>query len=95
MLVINEFSNLDQQINLTAEKAEDIRVQMEQMVKLNEDAASSSSSLADVSSANAAATQEMTANIEELNAMMTGVANMAEQMQDQAQELDKILEYFK
>ncbi len=27
----------------------------------------------------------------ELNAMMTGVANMAEQMQNQAQELNKII----
>ena len=94
MLVINEFSNLDQQINLTAEKAEEIQQQMAQMVKLNEDVASSSASLADVSSANAAATEEMTANIEELNAMMTGVADMAARMQMQAQELNEILGFF-
>lgn len=91
MLVINEFSNFDQQINLTAEKAEEIQQQMAQMVKLNEDVASSSASLADASSANAAATEEMTANIEELNAMMTGVADMAARMQMQAQELNEIL----
>lgn len=94
MLVINEFSNLDQQINLTAEKAEEIQQQMAQMVKLNEDVSSSSASLADVSSANAAATEEMTANIEELNAMMTGVADMVARMQMQAQELNEILGFF-
>lgn len=92
--VINEFDILNEQINMTAEKAENIRIQMEQIVKINGDITDSSTSLTDVSSANAAATEEMTANIEELNAMMTGVANMAEQMQKQSLELNEILSFF-
>ena len=43
----------------------------------------------------AAATQQMNANIEELNAMMHGVAEMASQMQDQSKELTNVLQFFK
>ena len=37
----------------------------------------------------------MNANIEELNAMMHNVTNMAEEMQNQSSELNTALEYFK
>ena len=67
---------------------------MDQMVQLNANIMQNSTGLADVSAANAAATQEMTANIEELNAMMHGVTNMAEQMNSQSDDLNTALKYF-
>ena len=93
--VLSEFSNLDEQIVMTANKAEEIKQLVETMVELNGNITSSSGGLTDVSSANAAATEEMTANIEELNAMMHGVADMASQMNSQSDELNKALRYFK
>ena len=92
--VLEEFKSLDTQINKTAAKAEEIQTQMDQMVQLNSNITQNSTDLADVSAANAAATQEMTANIEELNAMMHGVANMAEQMNSQSDDLNTALKYF-
>ena len=92
--VLEEFKSLDTQIDKTAAKAEEIQTQMDQMVQLNANIMQSSTGLADVSAANAAATQEMTANIEELNAMMHGVANMAEQMNSQSDDLNIALKYF-
>ena len=65
------------------------------MVTLNDSITNTSGGLTDVSSANAAATQQMTANIEELNAMMHGVADMATQMQEQSSELSDVLKFFK
>lgn len=93
--VLEEFKSLDAQIDKTAAKAEEIQTQMDQMVQLNTNIMQSSTGLADVSAANAAATQEMTANIEELNAMMHGVTNMAEQMHAQSENLNAALGYFR
>lgn len=93
--VLREFSNLNSQITLTADKADDIQKQVEQMVHLNNEITNTSASLADVSSTNAAASQEMNANIEELNAMMNNVTTMAENMKSQADELNASIEYFK
>ena len=93
--VLTEFGNLDEQIGMTAKKAEEIMQLVETMVQLNGNITQSSGGLTDVSSANAAATQQMTANIEELNAMMHGVADMASQMNNQSDELNKALRYFK
>lgn len=93
--VLSEFGTLDEQIGLTADKAEEIKQLVETMVELNGNITTSSGGLTDVSSANAAATEEMTANIEELNAMMHGVADMAGQMHAQSEELNKALQYFK
>lgn len=92
--VLEEFKSLDTQIDKTAAKAEEIQTQMDQMVQLNANIMQSSTGLADVSAANASATQEMTANIEELNAMMHGVTNMAEQMHSQSDDLNVALKYF-
>lgn len=80
---------------MTAQKAEEIKQMVDQMVNLNQDITTNSFGLTDVSSSNAAATEEMTANIQELNAMMNGVAEMAGQMNDQASYLDQALSYFK
>ena len=80
---------------LTAEKAEEIKNLINEMVRLNSSITTSSDGLTDVSAANAAATQQMNANIEELNAMMHGVAEMASQMQDQSKELTNVLQFFK
>ncbi len=93
--VLSEFGTLDEQIGLTADKAEEIKQLVETMVELNGNITTSSGGLTDVSSANAAATEEMTANIEELNAMMHGVADMAGQMHERSEELNKALQYFK
>lgn len=93
--VLTEFESLDQQIALTAEKAEEMKALIDMMVKLNSSITSSSDGLTDVSSANAAATQQMNANVEELNAMMHGVADMASQMKDQSDELTNVLQFFK
>lgn len=93
--VLSEFGTLDEQIGLTVDKAEEIKQLVETMVELNGNITTSSGGLTDVSSANAAATEEMTANIEELNAMMHGVADMAGQMHEQSEELNQALQYFK
>ncbi len=93
--VLSEFGTLDEQIGLTVDKAEEIKQLVETMVELNGNITTSSGGLTDVSSANAAATEEMTANIEELNAMMHGVADMAGQMHAQSEELNQELQYFK
>ncbi len=93
--VLEEFGKLDEQIGHTAEKAEEIRQLVDAMVSLNTSITQSSGGLTDVSSANAAATEEMTANIQELNAMMHGVADMASQMQDQSAAMSEALAFFK
>lgn len=93
--VLHEFEGLDEQIVLTAGKAEEIKNLISEMIRLNSSITSSSDGLTDVSAANAAATQQMNANIEELNAMMHGVADMAAQMQDQSAELTSVLQFFK
>ena len=93
--VLKEFNELDAQITLTADKADEIKAQVDQMVELNNKITTTSNNLADVSSTNAAASEEMNANIEELNAMMHNVTNMAEEMQNQSNELNTALEYFK
>lgn len=93
--VLQEFGNLDDQIGNTAEKAEEIKKLVDEMVLLNGNITESSSGLTDVSSANAAATEEMTANIEELNAMMHGVADMAGQLNAHSDKLNEALQYFK
>ena len=93
--VLDEFQKLDEQIVLTAEKAEEIKNLINEMVRLNSSITTSSDGLTDVSAANAAATQQMNANIEELNAMMHGVAEMASQMQNQSKELTSVLQFFK
>lgn len=92
--VLGEFSTLDEQIQKTAEKANDIQELVSEMVKLNEQITVSSNSLTDVSAANAAAAQEMTANIEELNAMMHGVSDMAGEMSSQSDGLKQALTFF-
>lgn len=93
--VLQEFEQLDEQIVFTAEKAEEIKSLINEMVRLNSSITVNSNGLTDVSSANAASTQQMTANIEELNAMMHGVAEMASQMQGQSEELTEVLKFFK
>lgn len=93
--VLKEFNELDAQITLTADKADEIKAQVDQMVELNNKITTTSNNLADVSSTNAAASEEMNANIEELNAMMHNVTNMAEEMHNQSNELNTALEYFK
>ncbi len=64
--VLDEFGSLDEQIQKTAEKADEIEELVTAMIELNDDITKSSNSLTDVSAANAAATEEMNANIEEL-----------------------------
>ena len=93
--VLTEFTILDEQIQKTAEKANDIQDLVSKMVQLNDEIMTSSNSLTDVSSANAAATEEMNANIEELNAMMHGVANMAGEMNSQSDGLKEALTFFR
>ena len=92
--VLDEFSALDEQIQKTAEKADEIEELVTAMIELNDDITKSSNSLTDVSAANAAATEEMNANIEELNAMMNGVAEMAGHMNDESDGLKEALSFF-
>lgn len=92
--VLDEFSELDEQIQKTAEKADEIEELVTAMIELNDDITKSSNSLTDVSAANAAATEEMNANIEELNAMMNGVAEMAGHMNDESDGLKEALSFF-
>lgn len=93
--VLDEFGSLDEQIQKTAEKADEIEELVTAMIKLNDDITKSSNSLTDVSAANAAATEEMNANIEELNAMMNGVSEMAGQMNDESDGLKEALSFFR
>lgn len=93
--VLKEFESLDVQIVMTTEKADEIQKLVTEMVALNGSITNSSGGLTDVSAANAAATEQMTANIEELNAMMHGVAEMAGLMRSESEELDEALKYFK
>ena len=93
--VLKEFDTLDVQIVMTAEKADEVQKLVTDMVELNGSITNSSSGLTDVSASNAAATEQMTANIEELNAMMHGVAEMAGLMRDESEQLDQALRYFK
>lgn len=93
--VLDEFGSLDEQIQKTAEKAEEIEELVTAMIELNDDITKSSNSLTDVSAANAAATEEMNANIEELNAMMHGVSEMAEHMNDESDGLKEALSFFR
>lgn len=92
--VLDEFGSLDEQIQKTAEKADEIEELVTAMIELNDDITKSSNSLADVSAANAAATEEMNANIEELNAMMNGVSEMAGNMNDESDGLKEALSFF-
>lgn len=92
--VLDEFGSLDEQIQKTAEKADEIEELVTAMIELNDDITKSSNSLTDVSAANAAATEEMNANIEELNAMMHGVSEMAEHMNNESDELKEALSFF-
>lgn len=92
--VLDEFGSLDEQIQKTAEKADEIEELVTAMVELNDDITKSSNSLTDVSAANAAATEEMNANIEELNAMMHGVSEMAGHMNDESDGLKEALSFF-
>lgn len=92
--VLDEFSELDKQIQKTAEKADEIEELVTAMVQLNDDITKSSNSLTDVSAANAAATEEMNANIEELNAMMHGVSEMAGHMNEESDGLKEALSFF-
>ena len=92
--VLDEFGSLDEQIQKTAEKADEIEELVTAMIELNDDITKSSNSLTDVSAANAAATEEMNANIEELNAMMHGVSEMAEHMNNEADGLKEALSFF-
>ena len=93
--VLKEFDTLDVQIVMTAEKADEVQKLVTDMVELNGSITNSSSGLTDVSASNAAATEQMTANIEELNAMMHGVAEMAGLMRDESEQLNQALRYFK
>lgn len=93
--VLDEFGSLDEQIQKTAEKADEIEELVTAMIELNDDITKSSNSLTDVSAANAAATEEMNANIEELNAMMNGVSEMAGQMNDESDGLKEALSLFR
>lgn len=92
--VLDEFGSLDEQIQKTAEKADEIEELVTAMVELNDDITKSSNSLTDVSAANAAATEEMNANIEELNAMMHGVSEMAGHMNEESDGLKEALSFF-
>ena len=92
--VLDEFGSLDEQIQKTAEKAHEIEELVTAMIELNDDITKSSNSLTDVSAANAAATEEMNANIEELNAMMHGVSEMAEHMNNESDGLKEALSFF-
>ena len=92
--VLDEFDSLDEQIQKTAEKADEIEELVTAMIELNDDITKSSNSLTDVSAANAAATEEMNANIEELNAMMHGVSEMAEHMNNESDGLKEALSFF-
>lgn len=93
--VLDEFGSLDEQIQKTAEKADEIEELVTAMIELNDDIMKSSNSLTDVSAANAAATEEMNANIEELNAMMHGVSEMAGHMNDESDGLKEALSFFR
>ena len=93
--VLKEFETLDVQIVMTAEKADEVQKLVTDMVELNGSITNSSGGLTDVSASNAAATEQMTANIEELNAMMHGVAEVAGLMRDESEQLDQALKYFK
>ena len=93
--VLDEFGSLDEQIQKTAEKADEIEELVTAMVELNDDITKSSNSLTDVSAANAAATEEMNANIEELNAMMHGVSEMAGHMNNESDGLKEALSFFR
>ena len=90
--VLDEFGSLDEQIQKTAEKADEIEELVTAMIELNDDI--TKSSMTDVSAANAAATEEMNANIEELNAMMHGVSEMAEHMNNESDGLKEALSFF-
>ena len=92
--VLDEFGSLDEQIQKTAEKADEIEELVTAMIELNDDITKSSNSLTDVSAANAAVTEEMNANIEELNAMMNGVSEMAGHMNDESDGLKEALSFF-
>lgn len=92
--VLDEFGSLDEQIQKTAEKADEIEELVTAMIELNDDITKSSNSLTDVSAANAAATEDMNANIEELNAMMHGVSEMAEHMNNESDGLKEALSFF-
>lgn len=92
--VLDEFGALDEQIQKTAEKADEIEELVTAMIELNDDITKSSHSLTDVSAANAAATEEMNANIEELNAMMHGVSEMAGHMNNESDGLKEALSFF-
>lgn len=92
--VLDEFGSLDEQIQKTAEKADEIEELVTAMIELNDDITKSSNSLTDVSAANAAATEEMNANVEELNAMMHGVSEMAEHMNNESDGLKEALSFF-
>lgn len=92
--VLDEFGSLDEQIQKTAEKADEIEELVTAMIELSDDITKSSNSLTDVSAANAAATEEMNANIEELNAMMHGVSEMAEHMNNESDGLKEALSFF-
>lgn len=92
--VLDEFGSLDVQIQKTAEKADEIEELVTAMIELNDDITKSSNSLTDVSAANAAATEEMNANIEELNAMMHGVSEMAGHMNAESDGLKEALSFF-
>lgn len=92
--VLDEFGSLDEQIQKTAEKADEIEELVTAMIELNDGITKSSNSLTDVSAANAAATEEMNANIEELNAMMHGVSEMAEHMNNESDGLKEALSFF-
>lgn len=93
--VLDEFGSLDEQIQKTAEKADEIEELVTAMIELNDDITKSSNSLTDVSAANAAATEEMNANIEELNAMMHGVSEMAGHMNNESDGLKEALSFFR
>lgn len=93
--VLDEFGSLDEQIQKTAEKADEIEELVTAMIELNDDITKSSNSLTDVSAANAAATEEMNANIEELNAMMHEVSEMAEHMNNESDGLKEALSFFR
>lgn len=93
--VLDEFGSLDEQIQKTAEKADEIEELVTAMIELNDDITKSSNRLTDVSAANAAATEEMNANIEELNAMMHGVSEMAEHMNNESDGLKEALSFFR
>lgn len=88
--VLDEFGSLDEQIQKTAEKADEIEELVTAMIELNDDITKSSNSLTDVS----AATEEMNANIEELNAMMHGVSEMAGHMNNESDGLKEALSFF-